>query len=126
MKFEELHLDGFGHFHQRTFTLSDQGLTVFYSPNEAGKSTLLAFLSRVNYSCRNRQAVLIVVDHHSRGLAHPPGHPARVLDGPHGGTAQGTGPGGSPGNDRHRALRPGHRQSQAVAARYALKAGIPT
>ena len=51
---------------------------------------------------------------HSR-LAHPPGHSARVLDGPHGGTAHGTGPSGSPGNDRHRALRPGHSQSQAVA-----------
>ena len=52
---------------------------------------------------------------HPRGLAHPPGHSARVLDGPHGGTAQGTGPSGSQGNDRHRALRPGHSQSQAVA-----------
>ena len=40
----------------------------------------------------------------------------RVLDGPHGGTAQGTGPGGSQGYDRHRALRPGHIQPQAVAA----------
>ena len=47
MKFEELHLDGFGHFHQRTFTLSDRGLTVFYGPNEAGKSTLLAFIRTI-------------------------------------------------------------------------------
>ena len=47
MKFEELHLDGFGHFHQRTFTLPDQGLTVFYGPNEAGKSTLLAFIRTI-------------------------------------------------------------------------------
>ena len=32
----------------------------------------------------------------------------------HRGTAQGTGPGGSTRHDRHRALRPGHIQSQAV------------
>ena len=31
---------------------------------------------------------------HSRGLAHPPRHPARVLDGPDSGTAAGTGSGG--------------------------------
>ena len=65
---------------------------------------------------------------HPRGLAHPARQPVRLLDGPHRGTAQGTGPSGSQGNDRHRALRPGHRQSQALeantrsglASRYAL------
>ena len=52
----------------------------------------------------------------SRGLAHPARQPVRLLDGPHRGTAPSPGPSGSQGNDRHRALRPGHRQSQAVAA----------
>lgn len=47
MKFEQLHLDGFGRFHQRTFTMPDRGLTVFYGPNEAGKSTLLAFIRAI-------------------------------------------------------------------------------
>ena len=37
-------------------------------------------------------------------------------DGPHRGTAASLGPSGSREYDRHRALRPGHRQSQAVAA----------
>ena len=53
---------------------------------------------------------------HSRGLAHPPRHPARLLDGPHSGTAPATGPSSPQGYDRHRALRPGHIQPQAVAA----------
>ena len=53
---------------------------------------------------------------HPRGLAHPARRPARLLDGPHRGTAASLGPSGSREYDRHRALRPGHRQSQAVAA----------
>ena len=53
---------------------------------------------------------------HSRGLAHPPCQPAGVLDGPHSGTAAGTGPGGAQGNDRGGAVRPGHRQSEMVEA----------
>ncbi len=47
MRLEELHLDGFGHFNQRTFTLSAGPVTVFYGPNEAGKTTLLAFIRTI-------------------------------------------------------------------------------
>ena len=61
-------------------------------------------------------SVLLPGLRHSRGLEHPPRHPARLLDGSHRGTAQGTGPSRSPGNDRDCPLRPGHIQSQAVEA----------
>ncbi|MCY4365196.1 MAG: AAA family ATPase, partial [Chloroflexi bacterium] len=56
MKLEELYLDGFGHFFQRTFTLGGGGVTVFHGPNEAGKSTLLAFIRTVlfGFPSRNR------------------------------------------------------------------------
>ena len=47
MKLEELFLDGFGHFHQRTFSPAEGPVTVFLGPNEAGKSTLLAFIRTV-------------------------------------------------------------------------------
>ena len=47
MKLEELFLDGFGHFHQRTFSPAEEPVTVFLGPNEAGKSTLLAFIRTV-------------------------------------------------------------------------------
>ena len=47
MKLEELFLDGFGHFHQRTFSSVEGPVTVFLGPNEAGKSTLLAFIRTV-------------------------------------------------------------------------------
>lgn len=44
MKIRGWHIDGFGHFHDhREHDLPD-GITVFLGPNEAGKSTLLAFL----------------------------------------------------------------------------------
>ena len=47
MRLKELFLDGFGHFQQRTFSLAEGRVTVFYGPNEAGKSTLLAFIRTV-------------------------------------------------------------------------------
>ncbi|HJP70523.1 MAG TPA: AAA family ATPase [Candidatus Limnocylindria bacterium] len=40
MRFERIELDGFGHFHQASWTLSD-GLTVIRGDNEAGKTTFL-------------------------------------------------------------------------------------
>ena len=47
MRIEELYLDGFGHFHQRTIGPLSGPVTVFYGPNEAGKSTTLAFIRAV-------------------------------------------------------------------------------
>ena len=47
MRIEELRLDGFGHFHQRTIGPLSGPVTVFYGPNEAGKSTTLAFIRAV-------------------------------------------------------------------------------
>lgn len=46
MKLLELHIDGFGKFQNRTFTFQD-GLNIIYGENEAGKSTLHAFLRGV-------------------------------------------------------------------------------
>ena len=47
MRIEELYLDGFGHFHQRTIGPVSGPVTVFYGPNEAGKSTTLAFIRAI-------------------------------------------------------------------------------
>ncbi len=47
MRIEELYLDGFGHFHQRNIGPVPGPVTVFYGPNEAGKSTLLAFIRAI-------------------------------------------------------------------------------
>lgn len=44
MKIRGWHIDGFGHFHDQRETDLPPGLTVFLGPNEAGKSTLLAYL----------------------------------------------------------------------------------
>lgn len=46
MKLLELHIDGFGKFQNRTFTFQD-GLNIIHGENEAGKSTLHAFLRGV-------------------------------------------------------------------------------
>ena len=47
MRLEELYLDGFGHFHQHIMGSISAPVTVFYGPNEAGKSTLLAFIRAI-------------------------------------------------------------------------------
>ena len=47
MRIEELYLDGFGHFQRRTIGPVSGPVTVFYGPNEAGKSTILAFIRAV-------------------------------------------------------------------------------
>lgn len=47
MRLEELHLDGFGRFHQQAIGPLHAPVTVIYGPNEAGKSTLLAFVRAV-------------------------------------------------------------------------------
>ena len=53
MRLEELYLDGFGRFHQQTIGVSEP-VTVFYGPNEAGKSTLLAFVRAVLFGFPTR------------------------------------------------------------------------
>ena len=53
MRLEELYLDGFGRFHQQTIGVSEP-VTVFYGPNEAGKSTLLAFVRAILFGFPTR------------------------------------------------------------------------
>ena len=47
MRLREIYIDGFGHFHDRTLGPLDSAINVLYGPNEAGKSTLLAFIRTV-------------------------------------------------------------------------------
>ena len=47
MRLNELYLDNFGIFRQKTIGPISDSITVFYGPNEAGKSTLLAFIRGV-------------------------------------------------------------------------------
>ena len=44
MRLQELHIEGFGHFHDQVVGPLNSNVTVLYGPNEAGKSTLLAFI----------------------------------------------------------------------------------
>ena len=57
MRITGLHIDGFGRFGDRGFGPLERPVTVFYGPNEAGKSTLLEFIRRILFgypSGRNR------------------------------------------------------------------------
>ena len=54
MRIQELHVEGFGHFHQRTFDPVPGPVTVYYGPNEAGKSTLLAFIRAILFGFPHR------------------------------------------------------------------------
>ena len=47
MRIHSLHIDGFGRFADRSFGPLEHSVTVFYGPNEAGKSTLLEFIRRI-------------------------------------------------------------------------------
>jgi uncharacterized protein YhaN len=47
MKIDRIHIDGFGDYGETSFSPQARPVTVFYGPNEAGKSTLLAFIRMV-------------------------------------------------------------------------------
>lgn len=57
MKIERIHIEGFGHFTDRTFGPFSSPIYVFFGENEAGKSTLLAFIRTVlfGYPSRGRK-----------------------------------------------------------------------
>ena len=100
MRLEELHLDGFGHFHQRTFALAAGPVTVFYGPNEAGKTTLLAFI----------RTILFGFPRQGRNAHYPP-----LAGGSHGGRIRLSGDGGE--------VYILERYSAANGGRVALRAG---
>ena len=47
MRIHSFHIDGFGRFADRNFGPLEHPVTVFYGPNEAGKSTLLEYVRRI-------------------------------------------------------------------------------
>ena len=47
MRIDSIHIEGFGHFANRDFGPLDAPVTVFFGPNETGKSTILAFVRSV-------------------------------------------------------------------------------
>ncbi len=49
MRITDLHIDGFGVWHDLTLRRLSPDMTAFYGPNEAGKTTLLQFLRSVLY-----------------------------------------------------------------------------
>ena len=49
MKITEIQIDGFGAWHDVQLDHVATGLTVFYGPNEAGKTTLMEFIRSVLY-----------------------------------------------------------------------------
>ena len=56
MKLRGWWIDGFGHFRDYEVTGIGDGLTVFHGPNEAGKSTLLAFLRSMLFGFPDRRS----------------------------------------------------------------------
>ena len=53
MRFIDIHIDGFGKFHDLSIRF-DEGMNIIYGHNEAGKSTLHAFLQAMLYGLRRR------------------------------------------------------------------------
>ncbi len=56
MRLVEIHVDGFGALRDRSITDLPPGLCVFHGANEAGKSTLLAFVRRILFGFPDRRS----------------------------------------------------------------------
>ena len=54
MKIENIHVDGFGVWNDRTWGPLAPGLNVFHGPNETGKSTLMAFIRSMLFGFEKR------------------------------------------------------------------------
>ena len=54
MKLHDLQIEGFGHFHDFSLGPLDSNLAVLHGPNEAGKSTLLAFIRTILFGFPTR------------------------------------------------------------------------
>jgi uncharacterized protein YhaN len=54
MKIEQIHVDGFGVWNDKTWGPLGTGLNVFHGPNETGKSTLMAFLRSMLFGFEKR------------------------------------------------------------------------
>ena len=52
MQIREIHIDGFGIFHDRHIRNIPSGASVLYGPNEFGKTTLLNFIRRILFGFR--------------------------------------------------------------------------
>jgi uncharacterized protein YhaN len=52
MKITDIQIDQFGVWQDLSLRLTDPGLSVFYGPNEAGKSTLMRFIRAILYGYR--------------------------------------------------------------------------
>ena len=51
MKVRDIQIDGFGVWSGLSVDSMPEGMTVFYGPNEAGKTTLMQFWKRRRSSC---------------------------------------------------------------------------
>ena len=56
MRIRQIHIDGFGRFSEVDYGPLERPVTVFFGPNEAGKSTLLQFVRRVLFGFPRRSA----------------------------------------------------------------------
>src|ERR1043165_8671670 len=54
MKIDQVHIDGFGVWNDRTWGPLDPGANVFHGPNETGKSTLMAFIRSMLFGFEKR------------------------------------------------------------------------
>jgi uncharacterized protein YhaN len=54
MKIENIHIDGFGVWNDKTWGPLAPGLNVFHGPNETGKSTLMGFVRSMFFGFEKR------------------------------------------------------------------------
>ena len=74
MKIERILIDGFGDYAETSLAPLARPVTLFYGPNEAGKSTLLAFIRMVLFGFPLRGAA----EHYPAARRRRPWRPHRV------------------------------------------------
>lgn len=56
MIYKEIHIDGFGIFHDYHIDNLTSGINIFVGPNETGKSTILSFIKRILFGFPDRRS----------------------------------------------------------------------
>ena len=57
MKIQNIHIDGFGVWNDRSWDALEPGLNIFHGPNETGKSTMMAFVRSILFGFDRRGSV---------------------------------------------------------------------
>lgn len=82
MKLQQIEIKHFGNLNQQLFSLPAEQVSVFYGPNEAGKSTTVSFISQILFGFRKlNESSPFFVNYRPLGHVSPMGGTLRLTSG---------------------------------------------